>query len=96
MATVAELIKQKEALEQQIAAAREAEIADAVAKVKALVEAHNLTAKDIFGGAKRGRKAKSGGSVAIKYKDPLSGATWTGRGREPVWIKGKDRNQFAV
>ena len=94
MTTVAQLLAQKAALEAQIEAARKAENADAIAKVKALVVEHGLTQQDIFGGAKRGRKAS--GSVAAKYRDPASGATWTGRGKAPKWIDGKDRAKFVI
>ena len=94
MTTVAQLLEQKAALEAQIEAVRKAENADAIAKVKALVAEHGLTPQDIFGGAKRGRKAS--GSVAAKYRDPATGATWTGRGKAPKWIDGKDRAQFAI
>lgn len=32
-----------------------------------------------------------------KYRDPKSGATWSGRGRAPAWIAGaKDRNKFLI
>ncbi|HJP60331.1 MAG TPA: H-NS family nucleoid-associated regulatory protein [Gemmatimonadaceae bacterium] len=31
-----------------------------------------------------------------KYRDPVSGATWSGMGREPRWIAGKDRTAFAI
>jgi len=98
MTTLAELIKQREALESQIAQARQTELAEAIGKVKALVTEYNLTALDIFGGAKRGPKASGGtkSSVAPKYRDPATGATWTGRGKAPKWIDGKDRAQFAI
>jgi DNA-binding protein H-NS len=94
MTTVAQLLAQKAALEALIEAARKAENAEAIAQVKALIAEHGLTQKDVFGGAKRGRKAS--GSVAPKYKDPISGATWSGRGKAPKWIEGKDRSQFTV
>jgi DNA-binding protein H-NS len=96
MTTLNELIKQREAIEAQIEAARKAENADAIAKVKALVAEHGLTAQDIFGGAKRGAKAGARAAVAPKYRDPATGATWTGRGKAPKWIDGKDRAQFAI
>ena len=70
MTTVAQLIAQKEALEAQIAAARKAENADAIAKVKALVAEHGLTQQDIFGGAKRGPKASGAGKVARPRRRP--------------------------
>jgi DNA-binding protein H-NS len=97
MTTLAQLIQQRDALEAQIEAARKAAIADAVAKVKALVAEHGLTADDVFGGTKRGPKAAAArGAVAPKYRDPATGATWTGRGKAPKWIDGKDRAQFAI
>ena len=43
MTTVAELIKQRDALEAQIEAARKSENSDAIAKVKALIAKHRLT-----------------------------------------------------
>lgn len=44
-------------------------------------------------GRKRRRK---GEKVAPKYRNPETGDTWTGRGREPGWIKGKNRAEFSL
>lgn len=96
MTTIAQLIAQKQALETQIKAARKAELADAIAKVKALINEHGLTAQDIFGGTKHARKASTRAAVAPKYRDLATGATWTGRGKAPKWIDGKDRAQFFI
>jgi DNA-binding protein H-NS len=51
--------------------------------------------------ARRGRPAGTGKAVktvgAAKYRDPKSGATWTGHGRAPGWIAAvKDRTAFLV
>jgi DNA-binding protein H-NS len=94
MSTVAQLLAQKAALDAQIEAARKSENAEAIAQVKGLVAEHGLTQQDVFGGAKRGRKAS--GSVAPKYKDPISGNTWSGRGKAPKWIEGQDRGQYSI
>lgn len=95
MSTVAQLLAQKAALEAQIEAAQKAHVAEGIAQVKAIIAEYSLTKEDVFGdSAKRGRKAS--GSVAPKYKDPISGATWTGRGKAPKWIEGQDRNKFAI
>lgn len=96
MTTVAQLLAQKAALEAQIEAARKAENAEAIAQVKALIAEHGLTQQDIFGGVKRGRKTTSSSKVAPKYKDPISGKTWSGRGKAPKWLQGKDRSQFEI
>ena len=34
--------------------------------------------------------------VAAKYRNPLTGATWSGRGKSPRWIQGKKRDDFLI
>ncbi|WP_310634238.1 H-NS histone family protein [Paraburkholderia sp.] len=34
--------------------------------------------------------------VRMKYHDPVTGATWSGRGRAPSWIRNKSYNDFLV
>lgn len=98
MTRLQELIAQKEALEAQIAEQRSRQLADAVGKIKALVEEHGLTAQDIFGTTARSGKTKekSVSKVAAKYRDPISGATWSGRGLAPKWLAGKNKEDFAI
>lgn len=95
MTTLADLIKQKEALEAQIVQTRQSEVNAAIAKARDIVAEYGLTAQDVFGG-KRGPKAGAKNPVAAKYRDPATGNTWSGRGKPPLWIAGKDRAQFAV
>ncbi|WOD14189.1 H-NS family nucleoid-associated regulatory protein [Paraburkholderia kirstenboschensis] len=76
-----------------------------IEKIRGLMAEHGLTAADIdahVGGKKRGPKpgakaaAKSSASAA-KYRDPKTGATWSGHGRAPGWIaSAKDRSKFLV
>ncbi|WP_157915134.1 H-NS histone family protein [Paraburkholderia acidicola] len=40
--------------------------------------------------------AKFRGRAAPKYFDPASGRTWSGRGRQPAWIRGKPRDLFCL
>ena len=97
MTTVNELMKQKMALEIQIAQALREAKSKAIAEASALIRDFELTEQEVFGGAKRSRAANAKtGIVAPKYKDPMTGATWTGRGKTPKWLDGKDRSQFAI
>ncbi|RDU97499.1 H-NS family nucleoid-associated regulatory protein [Trinickia dinghuensis] len=50
------------------------------------------------GGAKAGRKAVARtAAAAVKYQNPKTGATWSGRGRAPAWIaSAKNRDRFLV
>jgi DNA-binding protein H-NS len=41
-------------------------------------------------------RLSKGEKVAPKYRNPETDDTWTGRGREPGWIKGKNRDDFAL
>jgi DNA-binding protein H-NS len=91
-----DLLQQREALEQAIAAARQREISQAVAKVRELVAEFGLTAQDIFPGRGAKSATKSVSKVAAKYRDPATGQTWTGRGKAPKWIEGKDRSPFVI
>ena len=93
-----DLLQQREALEKAIAEARQSEISAAVTKVRELVAEYGLTAQDVFPGrASRGSaKPASASKVAAKCRDPATGQTWTGRGKAPKWIDGKDREQFLI
>jgi DNA-binding protein H-NS len=74
-------------------------------QIRDLMSEHGLTTADIdahIGGKKRGPKpgekavVKTAGTSA-KYRDPKSGATWSGRGPAPAWLAGaKDRTKFLI
>jgi len=97
MATLQELIAQKESLEKLIQDTRQAELAGAIDKVKALIAEFGLTQADIFGSSRGPKKEKRLGSkVAAKYRDPVSGKEWSGRGLAPKWMQGKDKSEFLI
>ena len=100
MTSYKELLKQREALEQQISEARRRELADAVSQVRSLVAEYGLTAQDVFpagkAAGKTGRSSTAGTKVAPKYRDPATGQTWTGRGKAPKWIQNENREKFAI
>jgi len=101
MATIKELQAQLAELQRQIAETTQREKADAIAQIKKIMEEQGLTMADIEGsGGKRGRPAGGGGAkgskVAPKYRDPVSGKEWTGRGVAPNWIKDKNRDDFLI
>lgn len=94
-----ELLKQREALEQQINEARRRELSDAVAQVRGLVAEYGLTQQDIFPSGRSSSSARAssaGAKVAPKYRNPETGQTWTGRGKAPKWIQNANREQFAI
>lgn len=90
-----EIIAKKQAVE---AAAKEvdAELAQAtalwrqthIAEVKHLMLTYGIKVSHLKNVSNKPTK-----NAAVKFKGP-NGEQWSGRGREPLWIKGKDREQF--
>jgi DNA-binding protein H-NS len=107
MSNLAELIAEKAALEKRIAEAQNQERADAIAQVKQLMAQHGLTLADLGGKAAMSRTkasksdSRKGGKVPVKYRDPVSGNAWSGRGLQPKWLQaalaqGRQLGEFAV
>jgi DNA-binding protein H-NS len=84
----------------------------AVDQIRELMIKHGLTTADIEARAKARRQAKAAGhhlsngaakpvsakgKMPPKYRDPKTGATWSGHARPPAWIKNvKDRTRFLI
>ena len=101
MASLKELIAQKEALEREIERTQSQARGDAITKVRALMSEYGLSVADLSakGGAKP--KAGKGKKVAAKYRNTATGETWSGRGLQPKWLKaalagGRKISDFAV
>lgn len=101
MKSYKELLEQQEELARKVEEARKRELADAVAQVRTIVAEYGLLPRDIFSArelspAGASAPAKKGAKVPPKYRNPLTGQTWTGRGKPPKWIEGKDREPFLI
>ena len=102
MATLQELLAQKQALERQILEAQRSRHTEALAQIRQIMIEHGLTTADIAAQPSSRKSAQaSRGKVAAKYRHPETGATWTGRGLKPRWLteeisKGKTVADFAV
>lgn len=96
-----ELLQQQEELALKVEQARRAELSVAVGKVRDIVMEYGLQPSDIFSSRELNRTG-GGASTSVaskvtpKYRDPVSGKTWTGRGKPPQWIADKDRAAFAI
>jgi len=88
-----DLVARAAELDRQIASAREVEAAAALTEIKAKITEFGFTVEEVFS-TKKTRKQRTRSSLT--YRDPETGATWSGMGREPGWIKGKDRVAFVV
>lgn len=91
MTDLNQLLEQKAAIDERINELRNAERAQAIAQCVALIRDHGLSSADLFGAAKVKQKV----AVPARYRNPLTGETWSGRGRQPKWLNG-DRAAFAI
>ncbi|RQS56878.1 hypothetical protein DID96_37010 [Burkholderia sp. Bp8963] len=104
MATLETIRARIAKLEAQAASVAARQSSGALEKIRDLMEKHGLVIADLEAhfGKKRGRKPSAQSTdthivVAAKYRDPKTGATWSGRGRAPAWIASvKDRTKFEV
>jgi DNA-binding protein H-NS len=97
--TYSDVKAQIETLQLEAEKLRAAELKKVLAEVRAKVAEYALTERDVFGGRRtaRGLRVSPKPAAAARYRDPKSGATWTGRGRAPAWIAGaKDRTRFLI
>lgn len=88
-----EQIAKLQALAEQ---ARQEELVQARRKVRELMDAHNLTSTDFAEPTKRTKLVAKKRAVQAKYRDPDSGATWSGRGRAPRWLNGQEKSEFLI
>lgn len=95
MSSYSELQAQIAELQKKADAARANELAQAKAKIAEIMKEYGLTVADL-GGQARAKSTKPRDPVAIKYRDPVTGSTWTGRGRSPVWLNGKNKDDYLV
>jgi len=87
-----------EELKAQAEIVKREEKQQAIDMARAMIQSFGITAKDL--GLDKAPKLKtgpkSGNKIAAKYRDPATGATWSGRGKTPRWINGADRSQYAI
>ena len=94
MSTYQEYTAKIAELQQLAEAARKNEIAGAKAQIATIMKEYGLTVEDL-GGAKA-KVAKARIPVAAKYRNDATGETWTGRGRAPKWLEGKEKAQYLI
>lgn len=95
MATYLELKAQADALAQQAEEARLAELENIITKMREQIAEYDITPDQLFGRRRVGT-VSARAPLPPKYRDPKTGATWSGRGKAPSWIAGKKRERFLI
>lgn len=95
--TIEQLKQQQAQIDKRIQEKQQAERKEVIAQIVKVVSEYDVPVEELveaLGGMKLKRK---GTKAKAKYRDPATGTTWSGRGKEPAWIKGvSDRSPFEI
>lgn len=91
--TYADLKAQIAALEKQAAHVRHEEVASAKSQIREIMQTYGLTISDLGGAEKTEHVRKL---VPAKYRNTATGEEWTGRGRAPKWLDGKQKDDYLI
>lgn len=79
----------QEQIKQETKKREQQEVQKAREQILAIAQSVGMPLKDLISAAGRGKSANAGtGSVAARYRNPADASQqWTGRGRQPKWVK---------
>ena len=89
-----ELLAQREALQHELEQARQQEADRALREIVAKMREYKISLQELIGTRAHARLVPPVANA--KYRDPATGATWSGRGRAPQWIADKNRDDFLI
>ncbi|MFM0327718.1 H-NS histone family protein [Caballeronia glebae] len=101
MATLEAIQARIKKLEAQAQAIKLKKTGGVIKQIRDLMAQYEITVEDVAASTgKASAKAQvktSQNSTSVKYADPKTGATWSGRGRAPAWIaNARNRDAFLV
>lgn len=94
MATYKELQQKIAALQAQAEESRAAELDGAIGQIRTMMQEYGITIEDLQERKRGPKKGVKNRPKDIQFRDGEN--TWSGRGRMPGWMQGKDKEQFRV
>lgn len=83
--SVGDLRNLQEQIKQEMKKREHQEVAKAREQILAIAQSVGMPLKDLIG---NGAKVAKTGSVAVRFRHPDNASQqWTGRGRQPKWVK---------
>ena len=82
--SIADLRTLQDSVKQELKKREQQDVAVAREKILAIAKSVGISVSELVGGSVRGKS----GPVAVQYRNPNDQSQqWTGRGRQPKWIK---------
>jgi DNA-binding protein H-NS len=83
--SIGDLRNLQDQIKQELKKREQEEVQKAREQIQAIAQRVGMPLKDLITASGRGAKT---GSVAVRYRHPENSAQqWTGRGRQPKWVK---------
>ena len=96
-ASLDKLIAEREILDQRIKELQSEAKKVAIAEVLNLIDRHTLKEQELFTSSSSSKTKKTSVTkVPAKYRNKETGKEWSGRGVIPIWLRGKDKNDFLI
>ncbi|WP_080411868.1 H-NS histone family protein [Burkholderia ubonensis] len=93
MENISNLFARFESLDREIREVKAKVIESLLEDVMISLQRHGVTPEILIEYAQSKKRTKQ---VPPRYWNPDTGETWSGRGREPKWIAGKERDQYLI
>jgi len=78
----------QEQIKQEMKKREHQEVQKAREQILAIAQSVGVPLKDLLNSSGRGAKTANPGSVAVRFRNPDDASQqWTGRGRQPKWVK---------
>ncbi|WP_321800218.1 H-NS histone family protein [Burkholderia sp. BCC1988] len=92
-----DLLTKRAQLDAEIAMRRAATRKGVLEQIVKLMCEYEIETREIESRLSSNRvRTSRGRSVAPRFWDPKTGATWSGRGRKPRWMAGRDPEEFRL
>ncbi|RBB31555.1 H-NS histone family protein [Burkholderia reimsis] len=88
------MLEKIEKLHAELTLAREREAREFAGQVKKALQDAGIDVNFMLSGRKPGRL--KGDKIKPKYWNPETGETWSGRGKMPLWLRGKKIEDYLI
>ncbi|SAK98032.1 histone family protein nucleoid-structuring protein H-NS [Caballeronia temeraria] len=91
---ITKLLAKQDELNKQLAEAKERETRLVLIEIVQKMREYGINLQELLGSKPKAQEPEPEPVREVKYRDPVGGGTWSGRGRAPNWIVGKNRDDF--
>ena len=96
MNSIKDLIAERQRLDDLLDEARRIEKEGALKDIAELAAQHNISIVEIACALGHAPKKTGRTDLPAAFYDPVTGRSWTGRGRTPWWLEGKALEDYRV